>query len=416
MDAPAPDGVTVRHLTEEDLPGAALAFRTSLGSPAPDEQAVERYRQYWDVDRSLVAVGRDGRVLGVAATFATELTVEGGASVPCAAVPSVGVRPDSHGVGIGRALLTRQVREADERGAAVLALNASEVGIYGRYGYGPTSRWWSIRADPRMLRWRADAPRAAAGSITDHHDLDEVRDLLPTLHDRVVGRWSGELARPASWWAAALHPAKDTTSRTWAVHRDDAGVADAAMAYTTRTAFDDVGFANRVEVHDSVATDPATEALVWRWLLERHLGGRVEAERANPRLPLHWMLVDPRALVTRFDGDAAWVRVLDVPRVLGARTTRATGAVAVRVVDPVVDRNDRCWRLSGEGGRLTVTEVDDQPEVTVGVDLLASLAWGFARARVLADAGRIDHTGDDALRRLDALLATDGPAWCSTGF
>ena len=39
MDASLPDGATVRHLTDDDVPGAALAFRTSLGSPPPDEQA-----------------------------------------------------------------------------------------------------------------------------------------------------------------------------------------------------------------------------------------------------------------------------------------------------------------------------------------------------------------------------------------
>ncbi len=409
-------GVTVRHMTRDDVEQAAHAFRTSLGAPPPKDEDVERYARYWDVEHSLVGVDGVGRVLGVAATFAASLTVEGGAAVPCAAVPSVGVRPDSHGMGVGRALLEQQVLEARDRDAAVLALNASEVAIYGRYGYGPTSRWWSVRTDARQLGWREDAPRAAAGSVEEVHDPAEVRELLPALHERAFGRWAGELSRPDGWWWAMTSPRADERPATFAVHRDQTGRVDASLAFRVETAFDDTGFANKAVVRDSVATDPAAEALLWRWLLERNLLGPLEAERTNPRSPLPWMLVEPRRLVTTGDGDAAWVRVVDVPRVLGARTTTGRGRVVVRVVDPLVAANDRTWELVGEDGRLTVEPSDDEPEVTLPVDLLAPLAWGYARLASLVAAGRVGPVRPAAVHRLEELLATRAPAWCSTGF
>ena len=153
----------LRHLTADDVTEAATVFHASLGSGPPKDP--DRYQEYWDVTSSRGAFDDDGRVLGVAARFASRLTAVGGAALSCSAVPSVGVRPDAHRRGIGRALLERQVREAVDHGDALLALNASEVQIYGRFGYGPTSSWWSVEADPRTLSWRDDAPRAAPGAI-----------------------------------------------------------------------------------------------------------------------------------------------------------------------------------------------------------------------------------------------------------
>jgi GNAT superfamily N-acetyltransferase len=247
------DGSTVRHLTDDDVEVAAEVFRRSLGGRPPTARDVERYRAYWDVGDSLGAFDADGRLLGIAATWTGAFTVEGGAALPCAAVPAVGVRPDSHGRGVGRALLERQVAEARERGAALMALNSSEVPIYGRYGYGPTSRWWSTRTDPRVLAWRDDAPAAVPGSVEEVEDAEEAAALLSDLHDRAFGSWAGELSRPPGWWHGTTHPAQDEQPRIHAVHRGEDGRVDAGITFTAEMRFDDTGFANAVEVRDAVA-------------------------------------------------------------------------------------------------------------------------------------------------------------------
>lgn len=414
-----PDGVTVRHLTSDDVGAAAAVFAASLGNPvAPDgiDAAAERYDHYWDVEHCLGAFDREGRVLGVAATWAARMTVEGGAALPCAAVPSVGVRPDSHGRGIGRALLERQLHWAAGRGAALLALNASETGIYGRYGYGPTSLWWSIEADPRGLEWRDDAPRATVGSIREVDDVAAAVPQLADLHRRALGRWSGELSRTDGWWWRVANPRDGDAPAQVAVHHDADGTVDGFVSWTIERCFDDTGFANRVEIEDCVALSVEVEAMLWRWLLERRLVGRVRAERADPRLPLEWMLVESRRLLTRYRTDAAWVRVVDLPRVLAARTTSAVGSVLLRVVDPLVAVNDRTWLVTGDGRALTVEEAEGRAPVSVPIDLLAPLVWGHATVATLAAAGRVDVADTAAVAELDRLLAVAAPAWCSTGF
>lgn len=405
----------LRHLTDDDVTDAAGVFVTSLGHQPPKDG--ERFKRYWDVGTSLGAFDDDGRVLGVAARFPARFTAVGGAELACTAVPSVGVRPDAHRRGIGRALLERQVTEAVEHGDALMALNASEVQIYGRFGYGPTSTWWSVEADPRTLTWRDDAPRAAPGSI-EEVDPETAHGLLPDLHERCMGRWGGELSRHDGWWFAAMQQRPDKPTPTIAVHRDADGQADAVARYVVSQAFDDVGFANKVDLHDLFGVDPATEALLLRWLLERRLVGKFTADRLDPRSPVKWMLDDGRRLRTTSAEDAVWVRVLDVSLAVSARTTlAAAGEVVVGITDPLVPSNDGAWRLAADGnGGLTCAPTDAPPAVSLDIQLLAPLLWGFAAPSRLAAAGRVEVSDPDGLAVLDRLLAVTEPSWCSTGF
>lgn len=403
----------LRHLTDEDVADAAGVFATSLGSRPPKQP--ERYLRYWDVPTSLGAWDDRGRLLGVAATFPSRFTAVGGAALPCTAVPSVGVRTDAHGRGIGRALLVRQVAEAVARGDAVMALNSSEVAIYGRFGYGPTSTWWSVEADPRNLAWRDDAPRAAPGSI-EELDAEAAHRLLPSLHEQAFGRWAGELARHDGYWAAYFTPRGDQDPPLFAVHRDAEGEVDAAVRFTITQHFDEIGFANKVELADAFGLHQGAEALLVRWLLDRRLSGRFIAERLDPRSAVPWMLDDPRRLRTTGTGDAVWVRILDVPRVVAARSGGGAGAVTVAVRDPLVVANDRTWRIAAAAGHLTCEPTEEDPDVTLGVDLLAPLLWGFVDAGPLAAAGRVEVARPQAVAVLQQLLATTEPSWCSTGF
>ncbi len=405
----------LRHLTADDVADAATVFVTSLGSPPPKES--DRFLRYWDVPTSLGAFDVDGRVLGVAARFASRLTAVGGAPLSCSAVPSVGVRPDAHGRGIGRALLESQVREAVEHGDAVLALNASEVQIYGRFGYGPTSSWWSVEADPRTLTWREDAPRAAPGTI-EEIDGATAHELLPELHERCFGNWGGELARHGGWWFAALQPRPDKPANTFAVLRRGDGTVRAGAIYNVTQKFDDLGFANQVELRDLVGVSPADEALLLRWLLERRLVGRFTADRCNPRTPVKWMLHDGRRFRTTAAEDAVWVRVVDVAATVGARTTLADdGAVVVAVVDPLVDGTTGTWRIAADGeGGLTCEPTEDVPHATLDVQHLAPVLWGYTAPSRLAAAGRLEVHDAEGLTTLDRLLAVTEPSWCSTGF
>ena len=215
-----------------------------------------------------------------------------------------------------------------------------------------------------------------------------------------------------------LQPAPGKQPATIAVLRGEDGTVRAAAMYDVKQKFDDLGFANAVELRNLVGLEPLDEVLLLRWLLERRLVGRLTAERCNPRTPVKWMLQDGRRFRTTSAEDAVWVRIVDVPVAVSARTTIAAGGeVAVAVEDRLVDDAARTWLVAADGdGGLTCEPTDRAPALTLDVQLLAPVLWGYAAPSRLAAAGRLTVHDPDGLATLDRLLAVSEPSWCSTGF
>lgn len=225
------------------------------------------------------------------------------------------------------------------------------------------------------------------------------------------------MERHAGWWASRLVRRPWHKSRLHvALHRDEDGTLDAAAVHTLEDGFDDAGFANKLRVHDIFGVDERAQARLLRWLSGRRLLGEVRVERLDPASPLPWMLTDQRQVRTSELGDAVWTRVLDPAAVLGARSTTGTGRVVLELVDPLVDDAAGVWELTGDGASLHCVRSDEAPQVTFGIDRLATLAWSWSSASQLAAAGQVDVRDHAALPVLDRLLAWHRPAWCSTSF
>ena len=400
------------NLSRDRLAEMEQVFCEALGFLPTGEDPAALWA-YFDTDRSWLALDDDDRVAGLASGFGTRLALPGGQLVSGGGVPWVAVRVDRHGSGVGRALMEHQVADAVGRGDAFLALNSSQYPIYGRYGYGPTGRWWSISIDARRVGWHDDAP--AAERVTVGHG-PEVRERLADGYERGFGAWPGEIARHAGHWTRRLAPRAENKGRVlWALSEDTSGAVVAAAHYTVEAHFDETGFANRLKVDDLFGVDEASQVALWRWLLARHLVGEVTCSRVDPGSALPEALHDPRLLVTTDLGDTTWLRILDIARVVGNRSTLATGAVVVRVLDSLVASVGGSWRFSGDGERLVVERSDDAPDVTLGVDLLASLVFAHGSARRFAAAGRVSGSSA-ALETLDRLLAWPRPAWSSHMF
>lgn len=122
---------TVRALTDDDREAAWQLGSLTFGyhdQPMPVDWAPTEGRQTWGVfddDARLLAKAVD-RVQG---------HWFGGRSVPASGVAGVAVAADQRGRGLGRAVLTRLLEGAHERGAAVSTLFDSTPGPYRRLGW-----------------------------------------------------------------------------------------------------------------------------------------------------------------------------------------------------------------------------------------------------------------------------------------
>ena len=105
------------------------------------------------MDLSRFRIALDGpATVGVAGSFALDMTVPGGATVPMGGVTWVSVATTHRRQGILRRLLGAIHADIDDRGEPVAGLGASEGAIYGRFGYGVASQLRRVAIDVRAVR------------------------------------------------------------------------------------------------------------------------------------------------------------------------------------------------------------------------------------------------------------------------
>ncbi|MGC5411827.1 GNAT family N-acetyltransferase, partial [Streptomyces sp. DT225] len=170
-------------------------------------------------------------------SFAQELTVVGGATVPTDAVTNVSVSPTRRRRGLLTRLMADDLAEAKERGDVAATLIAAEYPIYGRYGFGPAA-WttvWEVDVHRTGLDPHRPVPSPGDGGRIDLVDGADVRKLGPALHDRLRARQHGAVSRDARWWSLAtgqqLFPADEWTEPFYAVYRGADGTVDGMLIY-----------------------------------------------------------------------------------------------------------------------------------------------------------------------------------------
>ena len=169
---------------------------------------------------------------------------------------------------------------------------------------------------------------------------------------------------------------------------------------------------HRLNVIDLHTANPRAWAGLWRFLLGVDLVDEVRAEDRPLDEPLRWLFTDPRACRVAEVGDGSWLRLVDVPSALAARSYRDGEPVVIEVSDPFLPANSGRYRISVDGAVRT----DEPAGIALDVSALASLYLGGTRASALAAAGRLRVLDPAALARADRLFDADVPPWCGTFF
>jgi GNAT superfamily N-acetyltransferase len=202
--------IEIRAPEEADVPAMFAADARGFGGYYEDEE-IERRLPIIDLSRFRIAV--DGAaIVGVAGSFALDMTVPGGATVPMGGVTWVSVAATHRRQGILRRLLGAVHADIDDRDEPVAGLSASEGGIYGRFGYGIATEMRRIAIDARSVQLREElVPKP--GSVR-FMETDEARVHVPMIWDRAGA--SGRARRPApragGAWCSPTRPSPRTAS------------------------------------------------------------------------------------------------------------------------------------------------------------------------------------------------------------
>jgi predicted acetyltransferase len=200
------------------------------------------------------------------------------------------------------------------------------------------------------------------------------------------------------------------------VHEDKRGLPDGYVAYRVKEGEGD-GDATGI-VREVVAIDPEVEAALWRFVFDIDLVDRYLLRIQPVDSQLQWRLRDPRAYHSTGVWDFLWLRVMNTPAALSARTYATDDSLVLEIVDPFRPRGAAAGRFRLEGGPDGATcakEKSARADLTMSVEALGSAYLGGVKWSTLAAAGRVTGT-PDALRRADAMFASTPLPFCSTGF
>jgi predicted acetyltransferase len=403
-------GVEIRQPPPEDFERHVRTMATVFGHGIDDED-VERIRRLADFERALAAYdGTD--MVGTAALLALRLTVPGG-SVAAGGVTAVTVLPTHTRRGLLTGMMRRQLDFLRENGEPTAVLWASEGAIYGRYGYGLATMNARIDAD-RDVPF-VDGPAPGRVRLVD---AGEAAGLMPAVHERVCAETPGFFSRSQEWWESRV-----LADLSW--QRRGGGPLNRAVVELDGEPH---GYAlyrvqhesslgipqSSLAVQEALATTPEATRSVWRFLFGVDLITRVNARLIAPDHPLRLLVSEPSRLRISH-GDGLWLRLVDLPGALAARTYAVEGSVGLEVADELCPWNAGVWQLeAGPDGGAARRSGD--PQLRLGVAELASAYLGGFTFAELARAGRVDELRPGAIALADSLFRTDRAPWCPETF
>jgi predicted acetyltransferase len=408
-----PSEFVLRPVTRDELAQFAMTALTAFG----ERFEPARFELDWtsvELDRTLAAFEHD-EIVGTGRLYSLELTMPGGRLLPAAAVSWIAVLPTHRRRGILSAIKRTQLDDAAARGEALAILYASESGIYRRFGYGVATSSMSVSIERRRSEFLHPVPDRRVRLV----DEDDARKLFPEIFDRARRVQPGAVQRVDAWWPDEFfwrdHDEKGT--RYYAVCEAADGALDGYAAYRFEASWD-TDPNGTLHVADLVTVSSTARAVLWRYLLDIDLVDTIKAWVVPLDEPLRWLLRESRRMRVTRVGDSLWVRVLDAPAALSARTYAVPGRLVFDVVDDVRPGGAAAGRFALDGGPdgAAARRSSDEPDLVLPVASLGGMLLGGVRPSTLARAGLVEERTAGALAAADAMFAVEPQPFSMTDF
>lgn len=348
-------------------------------------------------ERTVAAFDGD-RIIGGGAIYSRHMTVPG-AVRPVAGVTLIAVSPTHRRRGVLTSMIRRQFEDVRANGEAVAALNASEGGIYGRFGYGMASRLARVNGDKRVMRLHPSMDTGQGRVLL--LDRAQARPLLEKTYDTVRADSVGWVDRPERFWDALLRDDQSArpgmTAMRFAVHTEPGGEATGYAIFRFRGADEGRGAPATVHVVELASARPHAHAALWDLLIsiDAHPGIHYEGPVDDP---LPRMLTDAGALSTEVF-DNLWVRLVDVERALAERRYAVHLDVVLAVEDAFCPWNTGRFRLRADGEDVTCERTEAAADLRLSAAELGAVYLGGTTLASLAVAGRVAELTPGSLAR-----------------
>ncbi|MEX1125939.1 MAG: GNAT family N-acetyltransferase [Acidimicrobiia bacterium] len=401
--------VEFRAIEPDEYPELVRTMGLAFGFDPPED---DDFRHLLPLERTVV--GFDGaRMVSTAAAFSLDMTIPGG-TVECGGTTIVSVVPTHRRQGLLRGMMRSHLDDVLSQGEPIAALWASDSAIYGRFGFGQAATHYDISVRRDHVEFHRSAPQPAPVRLIDS---GEAQSLLLSFYDCIRKSTPGFYARSPLWWEHRILADPEKRRNGATAYRfevvDDADGIAGYVQYRVKSDWDDSHGAGKVLIKDLFGTTPESWSGLWSYILNQDLIAEITAHHRSVQDPLFDLLAGTRrAKAQRFDN--LWVRIMDVPRALEARSYSAPVDVVVEVHDPIGDIDGRYHLVaSTEGAQCQRT--DAEASISLDAEDLGGIYMGRSRLRALSRIGRLQ--GDPAaLTAADAAFTWEPQPWCPEVF
>lgn len=390
--------VTYRPLRADEFAALAALDARNFGHPADGDELLAAQQNWLDLDHSVVAVDRD-RPVAFGGTAPFELTLPGLSTIPLLGATWVSVNPSHTRLGVLRRIMATIDRFAVDLGIPVLGLQASNGGIYERFGYGVSTFARIVDLDRRATtidaRYQPDRSRV---TLYDRAERRKRAEREAELFDRYRRGRAGERSMSAAYQAMTL--AGDGAGEIYAEHPDGYAL------YTIETDWNEGHPAHRLQLQRLVAATEEAHLDLWATVMASDLVGPIRARFVvGPDDHLPYLLANPRALRTVERNDFTWLKVIDPVAAFSTRHYRSDDTLVVEVVEDLADpeapaeRPRTRFTVSGDGAETT----DRPADMVAQRSALGPLLLGSVPTSVLV-AGRRVRADPDVAARADVFF------------
>jgi len=362
----------------------------------------------------IVGVELPGTYAGIYGSFPMRLAVPGPEGEPllvaCGGLTWVGVHPDHRRRGVLTAMLRDHFERLHADGVTVSALHASEPAIYGRHGYGPAAQRLELVLGRGATLTAPHLDDAAARVSTELATVTEpgMPERLRACH--LLAAPVGSVVGEPGYYerVCAEFPEERRDKESWRVLFARRGGADVGFTMFRRThKWEKSRPAGELEVW-ALLGDQAARLALLRRLVDFDLMGSVKLGAVGVDDPVvHWA-GGPRATNDATVYDGTWVRLVDLPAALMARSWSAPCDVVVDVTDASAPWNAGTWRIvAGADGTAAVERASTDPEVRLDVAALGAAYLGGGNLEAMRLAGQVEQLRDGAVTELWRALRTD---------
>jgi predicted acetyltransferase len=397
---------------------AALAT-TLLGSPYDEEfpRRVDRWAREWVPERTW-AYRDHGRIVATLATEPRTLTVPGPGGttrdVETDALTGVTVAATHRRQGLLTSMIGESLQAAKDRGDACAILIAAEWPIYGRFGYAPAV--FAANQTYHTKRPHAALPVPTAGALRQV-EADELGKIAPEIFEAARRRRPGQVDRRSPWWDRRLNlDGYEPIGKqpNWILHEGPDG-PDGLLAWRVGRDFELDGRLGAVDVVEFVDASDAAYRDMWAYLSAIDVVGEVKLTDRPVDEPIRWLMRDARALELTGTFDYLWLRLLDVPSALAARSYSVPGRLVLEVRDDDLGGyGSGRVLLESDGDDARCTPTTDAADLVVSQRALAACYLGGHRLRSVLTG--VDEVSPGALALADLMFSTPHAPLNQTGF